>query len=358
MCVCCVVCMLFVILMVGLLVFVLLVVVVLFEIVNDNVLCVLVWFGYVDSDIVSVFEVQFYVCVEVMLVDFDEVLWMWLYSVLLLLYDVLVVNMVEIQCYVYEYLFVLVDLLCILNWWWQLLNFQQFVMIGVFVQDGVFYVVLFIYLLMGLIYDCKQVLVVLCLMCELWNLCYCGKVFDFNSVQYNFLFMVLVFGYFDLFCLLFVQMFVVVCKLIDLCCNLLIYYMFLEEVIVLFVQYCVVLMFGNYGMQQVEQLCCVGVDVGYVILDEGVFVWFDCWVVMCGVLCFEFVFVWINYMFELVIGVLLIECQGFVNMFELLCGFDIGYEYFVWFQFVEDIVCCELLWGCIVLGDWLEWFGK
>ena len=50
------------------------------EAVNDNVLRVLAWPGYADSDIVSAFETQFHVRVEVTLVDSDEALWTRMHS--------------------------------------------------------------------------------------------------------------------------------------------------------------------------------------------------------------------------------------------------------------------------------------
>ncbi|MCM2991416.1 hypothetical protein M3580_19895, partial [Bacillus safensis] len=80
------------------------------ETVNDNVLRVLAWPGYADSDIVSAFEAQFHVRVEVTLVDSDEALWTRLHSASPPPYDVLAANTAEIQRYAHEHLLAPVDL--------------------------------------------------------------------------------------------------------------------------------------------------------------------------------------------------------------------------------------------------------
>ncbi|ARF88482.1 spermidine/ putrescine ABC transporter periplasmic spermidine/ putrescine-binding protein PotD [Burkholderia cenocepacia] len=328
------------------------------ETVNDNVLRVLAWPGYADSDIVSAFEAQFHVRVEVTLVDSDEALWTRLHSASPPPYDVLAANTAEIQRYAHEHLLAPVDLSRIPNRRRQLPNFQQLAMIGGLVQDGASYAVPFTYSSMGLIYDRKQVPAAPRSMRELWNPRYRGKVLDFNSAQHNFSFTALALGYPDPFRLSPAQTLAVARKLIDLRRNLLTYYTLPEEATALFVQHRAALMFGNYGTQQVEQLRRAGADVGYVIPDEGALAWLDCWAVTRGALRPELAFAWINYMLEPAIGALLTERQGLANTLEPPRGLDTGHEHLVWLQPVEDIARRESLWGRIVSGDRPERFGK
>lgn len=328
------------------------------ETVNDNVLRVLAWPGYADSDVVSAFEARFHARVEVTFVDSDEALWTRLHSAAPPPYDVLAANTAEIQRYAGEHLLAPIDLSHIPNRRRQLPNFQQLATIGGLVQDGATYAIPFTYSSMGLIYDRKQVPAVPRSMRELWNPRYRGKVLDFNSAQHNFSFAALALGYPDPFRLSPEQTLAVARKLIDLRRNLLTYYTLPEEATALFVQHRAALMFGNYGTQQVELLRRAGVDVGYVIPDEGALAWLDCWAVTRGTQRPALAFAWINYMLEPAIGALLTERQGLANTLEPPPGLDTGHQHLVWLQPVEDIARRELLWGRIVSGDRPERFGK
>ncbi|MDN7875872.1 extracellular solute-binding protein [Burkholderia aenigmatica] len=328
------------------------------EAVNDNVLRVLAWPGYADSDVVSAFEAQFHVRVEVTFVDSDEALWTRMHSAAPPPYDVLAANTAEIQRYAHERLLARIDLSRIPNRRRQLPNFQQLATIGGLVEEGATYAIPFTYSSMGLIYDRKQVPVAPHSMRELWNPRYRGKVLDFNSAQHNFSFTALALGYSDPFRLSPAQTLVVAHKLIDLRRNLLTYYTLPEEATALFVQHRAALMFGNYGTQQVELLRRAGADVGYVIPDEGALAWLDCWAVTRGAQHPELAFAWINYMLEPAIGALLTERQGLANTLAPPPGLDTGHQHLVWLQPVEDIARRESLWSRIVSGDRPERFEK
>ncbi|AKM03824.1 extracellular solute-binding protein [Burkholderia pyrrocinia] len=328
------------------------------ETVYDNVLRVLAWPGYADRDVVSAFEAQFHVRVEVTFVDSDEALWTRMHSAAPPPYDLLAANTAEIQRYAHERLLAPIDLARIPNRRRQLPNFQQLATIGGLVQDGATYAIPFTYSSMGLIYDRKQVPSAPRSMRELWNPRYRGKVLDFNSAQHNFSFTALALGYPDPFRLSPAQTLDVARKLIDLRRNLLTYYTLPEEATALFVQHRAALMFGNYGTQQVELLRRAGADVGYVIPDEGALAWLDCWAVTRGAQHPELAFAWINYMLEPAIGALLTERQGLANTLEPPLGLDAGHQHLVWLQPVEDIARRESLWGRIVSGDRPEQFEK
>ncbi|HIH2751131.1 extracellular solute-binding protein [Burkholderia aenigmatica] len=328
------------------------------EAVNDNVLRVLAWPGYADSDIVSAFEAQFHVRVEVTFVDSDEALWTRMHSAAPPPYDVLAANTAEIQRYAHERLLAPIDLSRIPNRRRQLPNFQQLATIDGLVEEGATYAIPFTYSSMGLIYDRTQVPAAPHSMRELWNPRYRGKVLDFNSAQHNFSFTALALGYPDPFRLSPAQTLNVAHKLIDLRRNLLTYYTLPEEATALFVQHRAALMFGNYGTQQVELLRRAGADVGYVIPDEGALAWLDCWAVTRGAPHPELAFAWINYMLEPAIGALLTERQGLANTLAPPPGLDTGHQHLVWLQPVEDIARRESLWSRIVSGDRPERFEK
>ncbi|MGU3781579.1 ABC transporter substrate-binding protein [Burkholderia metallica] len=328
------------------------------EAVNDNVLRVLAWPGYADSDVVSAFEAQFHVRVEVTFVDSDEALWTRMHSAAPPPFDVLAANTAEIQRYAHDRLLAPIDLSRIPNRRRQLPNFQQLATIDGLVEQGAVYAIPFTYSSMGLIYDRKQVPAAPRSMRELWNPRYRGKVLDFNSAQHNFSFTALALGYRDPFRLSPAQTVAVAHKLIDLRRNLLTYYTLPEEATALFVQHRAALMFGNYGTQQVELLRRAGADVGYVIPDEGALAWLDCWAVTRGAPHPELALAWINYMLEPEIGALLTERQGLANTLAPPPGLDAGHRRLVWLQPVEDIERREALWSRIVSGDRPERFGK
>ncbi|MGU7768556.1 extracellular solute-binding protein [Burkholderia sp. MR1-5-21] len=325
---------------------------------NDNVLRVLAWPGYADSDVVSAFESQFHVRVEVTFVDSDEALWSRMHSASPPAYDVLAANTAEIQRYARDKVLAPLDLSRIPNRRLQLPNFQQVSKIGGLVLDGATYAVPFTYSSMGLIYDRKQVQVAPHSMLELWNPRYRGKVLDFNSAQHNFSFTALALGYGDPFSLSPAQTNAVARKLVELRRNLLTYYTLPEEATALFVQHHAALMFGNYGTQQVELLRRAGADVGYVIPDEGALAWLDCWAMTRGAQRPELALAWINYMLEPEIGALLTQRQGLANTLAPPPGLDAGHQHLVWLQPVESIARREGLWSRIVSGDRPERFAK
>ncbi|MBN3818872.1 extracellular solute-binding protein [Paraburkholderia sp. Se-20369] len=325
---------------------------------NENVLRVLAWPGYADSDVVSAFEMQFHARVEVTLVDSDEALWSRMHSASPPPYDVLAANTAEIQRYARDNLLAPLDLSRIPNRQRQLPNFQQVANIGGLVHGTATYGIPFTYSSMGLIYDRKQVSVAPRSMRELWNPRYRGKVLDFNSAQHNFSFTALALGYGDPFNLSPAQSRAVTLKLIALRRNLLTYYTLPEEATALFVRHRAALMFGNYGTQQVELLRRAGADVGYVIPDEGALAWLDCWAMTRSAEHPDLALAWINYMLEPSVGTLLTRRQGLANTLAPPPGLDAGHQHLVWLQPVEDIARREALWSRIVSGDRPERFGK
>ncbi|MEM5343543.1 extracellular solute-binding protein [Paraburkholderia azotifigens] len=321
----------------------------------ENVLRVLAWPGYADADVVKGFEDRYHAKVEVTLVDSDEALWDKMHQGTQPQFDVLAANTAEIQRYAHDNLLAPLDLASLPNTKRQLPRFRALSSIDGLTQHGAVYAIPFTYSTMGLIYDRKQVSVAPHSMNELWNPRYRGKVLDYNSAQHNFSFTALALGYPDPFQLNNAQIQTIARKLIDLRRNLLTYYNLPEEAAAFFVQHKVALMFGNYGTQQLELLRRAGADVGYVIPDEGVLAWLDCWSMTSAAANRPLALAWINYMLEPDVSRLLTQRQGLANTLTEPPE-STGKSHILWTEPVENIQKREALWSRIVSGDRPERF--
>ena len=315
----------------------------------------LAWPGYADDDVVKTFESRYQVKVEVTLADSDEALWALMHSQDAPPFDVLAANTAEIQRYTRANLLAPLDLASLPNTKLQLRRFQARASIEGLTSAGKVYAIPFTYSSMGLIYDRKQIAVPPRSMRELWNPKYRGKVLDYNSAQHNFSFTALALGYPDPFQLNSAQMQTITRKLIDLRRNLLTYYNLPEEAAAFFVQHKVALMFGNYGTQQLELLRRAGADVGYVIPDEGVLAWLDCWSMTSAAANRPLALAWINYMLEPDVSRLLTQRQGLANTLTEPPE-STGKSHILWIEPVENIDRREALWSRIVSGDRPERF--
>ncbi|SKC92506.1 Spermidine/putrescine-binding protein [Burkholderia sp. YR290] len=321
----------------------------------ENVLRVLAWPGYADPDVVKGFESRYHAKVEVTLIDSDEALWDKMHQGKAPQFDVLAANTAEIQRYAHDNLLAPLDLGSLPNTKRQLPRFRALSSIDGLTKQGAVYAIPFTYSTMGLIYDRKQVSVAPHSMNELWNPRYRGKVLDYNSAQHNFSFTALALGYPDPFQLNGAQIQTITRKLIDLRRNLLTYYNLPEEAAAFFVQHKVALMFGNYGTQQLELLRRAGADVGYVIPDEGVLAWLDCWSMTSAAANRPLALAWINYMLEPDVSRLLTQRQGLANTLTESPE-NTDKSHILWIEPVENIEKREALWSRIVSGDRPERF--
>jgi putative spermidine/putrescine transport system substrate-binding protein len=333
----------------------------------DEVLRVLAWPGYADSQTVKAFETRFHAKVEVTVVDSDEALWSRMHSDATVSvgtaagtsapppFDVLAANTAEIQRYTHENLLAPLDVAALPNRQRQLPRFRALDSIGGLVTDGKVYGIPFTYSSMGLIYDRKQISVAPRSMNELWDPRYRGKVLTFDSAQHNYSFTALALGYRDPFDLNASQMREVTHRLIELRRNLLTYYNVPEDAAALFVQHKVALMFGNYGNQQVELLRRAGADVGYVIPDEGALAWLDCWAMTRASPHRALALAWINYMIDPDVAQRFTAREGLANTL-FATGSQDASAHLYWIRPVEDIGHREAMWNRIVSGDRPETF--
>src|SRR5579863_264177 len=323
---------------------------------HENVLRVLAWPGYADSDVVKTFETRFNAHVEVTFVDSDEALWDKMHAGGKPQFDVLAANTAEIRRYTLESLLTPLDLTSLPNTRLQLPRFRALSSINGLTTGGKVYGIPFTYSSMGLIYDRKQIPVAPRSMLELWNPRYRGKVLDFDSAQHNFSFTALALGYTHPFQLTDTQIRKIARKLIDLRRNLLTYYTLPEEATAVFIQHRAALMFGNYGTQQLALLRKAGADVGYVIPDEGALAWLDCWAMSRTATNRPLALAWINYMLEPDVSALLPQRQGLANTLTPPPEYSSDSAHLIWIQPVENIEARESLWSRIVSGDRPEHF--
>ena len=132
--------------------------------------------------------------------------------------------------------------------------------------------------------------------------------------------------------------------------NALAFYSLPEESVELFRQDGGVLLFANYGGQQVKMLRAAGADIGYIIPREGALAWLDCWAVTRQARDPDLAHAWINHMLSPQASEALRQRQGLGATTNdgdapALTG------RLVWLEPVEDDERRNRLWRRIVSGD-------
>ena len=109
-------------------------------------------------------------------------------------------------------------------------------------------------------------------------------------------------------------------------------------------------MFANYGRQQLKLLQDAGADVGYVIPQEGMLAWLDCWAITRGVKNKSLAERWINYMLDITVSRELTRRQGLSNTIEADTATR-ETDKIIWLEPVEDDKRRAALWARIISGD-------
>ena len=317
---------------------------------SGETLRVLAWPGYADPDIVKAFEKRFGVSVQVTVVSSDESLWERVSANRGADFDLFAVNTAELKRYVDAGLAVPLDLAHIPNTAHQLPRFRERSAIPNLTLGSSVYAIPYTYSEMGLIYDRKQVPEPPTSINALWDPRYRGRVLAFDTSSHNFSIAALALGLPDPFRIDEANYPKVVDRLIALRRNVLTFYSLPEEVVELFRDQQVALVFANYGTQQVQQLKQAGADIGYVIPREGALAWLDCWTVTRGAANKALAEAWINYMLEGPVSHALTERQGLANTVEASDGAERANK-IIWLESVEDVNRRTTLWGRIVSGD-------
>lgn len=323
-----------------------------FSVSAREVLRVVAWAGYADPEIVSGFERRFDADVEVTYVGSDDDLWNKLNSEA---YDVFAVNTAELQRYIDQGLSVPVDIQNIPNHAFQLPRFQDLASIPGLMRGGKLYAVPYTYAEMGLIYNRQGVKEIPKSMSALWDPDYRGRVLGFDASNHNFSLAGLLVGAKNPFNLSEEEFNRVSRRLVQLRRNVLTFYATADDAVKLYFEHDIVLIFGNYGNQQVKALRDAGADIGYVIPVEGALAWLDCWAVTRNASNRTLAEQWIDYLLEKPVGEHLTAVHGLANTVTPVPESS-PEDKILWLQPVEDPLKRKALWDRILSGERLEDF--
>ncbi len=320
----------------------------------EEVLRVLAWPGYADPDLVQVFEQRYKVKVEVSIVGSDDEMWNLLSNGQGTNFDVFAVNTAELQRYIDRGISVPLTPADIPNTARQLARFSKLSEIPGIIRNGQAYAIPYTYSEMGLIYDRKVFRTPPDSFAVMWDKRYKGRVLMYQGSTHNFSLAALVLGLHDPFHIAAGDFSRLGRHLVDLRRNVLTFYSQPEEATQLYMANHAVLLFGNYGAQQVQMLQKAGADIGYVIPKEGALAWLDCWSLSKGVRNKKLAEDWINFTLEARISHALTERQGLSNTLEESSVAQNAK--LIWLQQVEDSAKRARLWDRIISGDQPERF--
>ncbi|MEC5386191.1 extracellular solute-binding protein [Uliginosibacterium sp. H3] len=274
---------------------------------------VLAWPGYASPETIRSFEAAHNAIVELSVVSTDDELWNKGRHNNGGDFDVIALNSVELRRFIDKGLVTPLQLRNIPNVRRQLPRFRNLASIPGLAREGHIYGVPFTYSAMGLIYNRKLVTETPTSMNAMWDPRYRGKVLAYNSSSHSFSFTALALGLPDPFNLNTSQFRQVLDKLISLRSNVLKFYSQPEEVVDIFRDNEIALIYGNYGEQQLKLLRAAGADIGYVMPSEGALAWLDCWAIMSQASNRGLAEAWINHMLTPGVSGQLTEEQGFAN---------------------------------------------
>jgi putative spermidine/putrescine transport system substrate-binding protein len=308
------------------------------------------WDGYADPEVVQAFERRHKVDVEVVQVASDDDLWEKINRNNAADIDVFAVSTAELQRYIDRGLSIPLNLASIHNRTRQLERFRNLEAIPGVVRSGETYAIPYTYAEMGLIYDQKRVKEPPRSIAALWDPAYRGRVLAYNGSSHNFSLAAMLMGNSHPFQLDRHEFIKATRKLVELRRNVLTFYSSPQEAVKLFVENDVVLVFANYGSQQLKALRDAGANVGYAIPREGALAWLDCWAVTRGARNRKLAEAWINYTLEPSVSERLPRMHGLANTTEEFSAAR-PHDKIVWLQPVENFAQRKQLWDRIISGD-------
>lgn len=317
-----------------------------------TVLRVLAWPGYADPEFVAVFEKRHGVKVEVTTVASDDVLRAKLASAQGPGFDVVAANTAEVSRLVAQRLLVPLPLGNIPNMARQLPRFRQLQSIAGISWRGEVYGIPFTYSEMGLIYDRRQFSEPPQSISVLWDPRWQGKVLAFDGSSHGFSLAAMHRGL-PPFRIDAARFSLLAKDLVALRRNVRSFYSLPEESVELFRRHKVAVMHANYGQQQLKVLRDAGLDVGYVVPEEGALSWLDCWAITRRSTQVALATEWINYMLDPAVSREFTRRQGLANTLEepLALTGDVPMGPLVWLEPVEDEALRAKLWQRVVSGD-------
>jgi putative spermidine/putrescine transport system substrate-binding protein len=316
------------------------------------VLRILAWEGYADADVVKAFEQRFAARVEVTLVDSDDVLWRKINANGGADFDVFAVNTAEMVRYRDAGLLAPINPERVPNLRQQLPRFREPQQVPAIFSRGQRYAVPYTYAEMGLIYDRKTFPTPPDSITALWDVRWKGRVLAYDGGTHNFSLAALKAGNRNPFRIADSQWRPLSAELIALRRNVLGFYTQLDDSLVQYRRGGAVLMFANYGAQQVHLFRQAGLDIGYSIPREGALAWLDCWVITTASRQRMLAEQWINYTLEAEVSGRLVSRQGLSD--TLTPGAGEADARLLWLVPVESSDRRNVLWTRVMSGDRLE----
>lgn len=316
----------------------------------QDTLRVLTWPGYADPDLVKLFERKTGSRVEVTIIDSDDTMWQKLNKNKASDFDVFAVNTAELQRYIGASLVVPINTKNVHNTASQLPRFRDLKGIPGLVHGDKVYAIPYTYAEMGLIYDKQLVRPAPTSIRALWDPRYRGKVLLYNGGSHNFSLAAQALGDATPYQLDASAWPAAVDQLIALRRNAQGFYTQPEESVEMFKNGHAALMFANYGSQQVQLLKKAGIDVGYVVPQEGALAWLDCWAITRGAKNPRLAEAWIDFFLEATPGNALLTRQGLANTTSE-SPYLRAQDRMLWLEPVENVDRRARLWERIVAGD-------
>ncbi len=318
-----------------------------------DMLRVLAWPGYADPDAVKQFEKQMGVRVEVTQVDSDDVLWQLISDDKSPGFDVFAVNTAELARYISAGLASPIDRSQIPNSRLQIPRFRDMnTAVPGIVKNRLIYGTPYTYADMGLIYDKRTFPKPPTSISVLWDPQFSGRVLAYDGGVHNFSLAALKNGSRNPFKINEKDWDSLAADLIALRRNVLGFYSQPEEALKLYREHKAVLLFANYGSQQLQTFKAAGLDVGYIVPKEGALAWLDCWAIAAKSSHKKLAEAWINYMLDPVVSNYLVVRQGLSS--TLTDKAEYSNDILYWLQPPEDVNKRMVLWKSIISGDRLE----
>ncbi len=315
----------------------------------EEVLRLLTWSGYADSDLVRAFEQRYGVEVEVTFVGSDDELRHKLTEDNGSHYDVIAANTSEIKHFAEQKLLQPLRLNSLPNRSRQLRQFRELREIPGLTRDGEAYGIPYTYAEMGLIYNRKLHQTAPDSLNSLWDPALQGRVLAYDGSSHNFSLARMVLKQ-PPFAIPPQELAETLNKLVDLRRNVLTFYSLPEDSVTLFKQNEIALIYANYGRQQLKLLQDTGADIAYVIPREGALAWLDCWAISSGAASRELAERWINYTLEPQVSNALTERQGLANTLGPLDASSASSQ-LIWLETVENAELRNQLWQRILAGE-------
>ncbi|MDC8785567.1 ABC transporter substrate-binding protein [Roseateles koreensis] len=314
------------------------------------VLRVLAWPGYAEPAVVQSFETEHGCRVELTLIASDEDLWENLQRHQAQDFDVFAANTAEIQRYLHANLVRPIDVKALPHMQRLLPRFQNLKAIPGLFHKGDLMALPYAYAEMGLIYDGQQLAQSPTSYAALWDSRWQGRVLMYDGGTHCFSLAAINLGWPTPFHLTDRQWPAAVDHLIALRRNAAGFYTQPEESVALFKNRGAVLMFANYGRQQLQLLKAAGVDAHYVIPKEGALAWLDCWAMTRGARDPALAQAWINHMLGEQAGRALVTQQGLGSTTTVSPDYS-EKDKLIWLEPAESEERRNRLWNRIVSGD-------